>query len=230
MAERIDTREAQALVDKFYWWHTIDLGNGVWTKGTKSRELLDNEYEAVFEPLDLKNKSVLDVGAWNGAFAFEAHRRGARPVTALDHHAWNHPRFRGREAFDLACRLKGVDLKAVDRDLNNPQLDLGELGTFDIVLFLGVFYHLIDPIAGLREVSRCTREVLVLESHVERFPDNGRPIMTFFPGEELNHDASNWWGPNRTCLVALLKHFGFERVEVSSGGGPDRDVFQAYRS
>jgi len=71
-----------------FWWHSIDLGQGVVTKGCKTPELLQSELESQRLP-DLRDKTVLDIGAYDGFSSFEAERRGARRVVALDHYAWS---------------------------------------------------------------------------------------------------------------------------------------------
>jgi len=96
------------------------------------------------------------------------------------------------------------------------------------VLFLGVFYHLLDPIAALREIAPLARERLILETHVEETEDP-RPLMIFYPGSELGGDRTNWWGPNTACVRELLQIAGFSRVDISAGSGADRRVFHAYR-
>ena len=121
--------------------------------------------------------------------------------------------FRGRTGFEIAKRLCNVSIEAIDQDIDVPQLDLAHLGTFDIVLFLGVFYHLLDPLAALREISRLAREVLVVETHVEETADP-RPTMIFYPGDDLNGDLSNWWGPNWRCVEDLLRLNGFGRIDI----------------
>ena len=71
-----------------FWWHSIDLGQGVVTKGFKTPETLQYELESLRLP-DLRDKTVLDIGAWDGFFSFEAERRGAKRVVALDHYVWS---------------------------------------------------------------------------------------------------------------------------------------------
>ena len=155
-------------------------------------------------------------------------RRGAARVVALDHYSWNAPQFRGRQAFDLVNQITGLGIEAVDIDLDTPQLSLGHVGLFDVVLFLGVFYHLVDPIAGLREVAALAREVLVVETLVERTL-SPRPSMVFYPGSERGNDATNWWGPNTACVVELLRQAGFARITVKRGYDRSRKVFHAFR-
>lgn len=211
-----------------WWWHSIDLGNGIVTEGRKTPEIMAVEFENTFSKLDLRHKTVLDIGAWNGGFSLEASRRGAVSVTGLDHYTWNHPDLRGRDSFVFVSRVTGANLGTIDIDLDAPCLDLSGIGRFDVVLFLGVFYHLKNPIGALQQISQLVDEVLVLETHVERFSED-RPAMVFFPGMECGGDPSNWWGPNRACVSELLKMVGFPRVENSSGSDGTREVFHAYR-
>jgi tRNA (mo5U34)-methyltransferase len=219
----------QEIVDSYHWWHSIDLGGGVITSGVKTLALMQSECENAFSNIDLTGRSVLDIGAWNGGFAVEAWRRGAASVTGLDHYTWNDPHFRGKETFKLISDLTGANFKLVDRDLDDPRLDLSDLGQYDVVLFLGVFYHLKNPLSALREVSRTARDVLVLETHVERFSED-RPAMVFYPGAQLGGDKGNWWGPNTACIAELLKLMGFTRVEITAGSSNTREVFHAYRA
>src|SRR5438034_4986568 len=71
-----------------YWWHSIDLADEAVTKGFKTPETLQYELESLRLP-DLRDKTVLDIGAWDGFFSFEAERRGAKRVVALDHYVWS---------------------------------------------------------------------------------------------------------------------------------------------
>jgi len=121
-----------------------------------------------------------------------------------------------------------MQLEAVDIDLDTPQLSLAHLGKFDVVLFLGVFYHLIDPIACLREVASLAQGVLVVETHLEPSPET-RPMMVFYPGTELAGDGSNWWGPNEVAVRELLNHFGFQVDHFCLGSSPNRGIFHASR-
>lgn len=211
-----------------FWWHSIDLGNGMVTLGRKDSRRMAIEFANTFGKLDLAGRSVLDIGAWTGGFSVEAARRGAARVVALDHYSWNAPQFRGREAFDLVNDITGLGIEAVDIDLDAPQLSLSHLGPFDVVLFLGVFYHLRDPLAGLREVAALASEVLVVETLIERSL-NPRPSMIFYPGAERGGDPTNWWGPNLACVLELLRQAGFPRIEVTRGFGRSRKVFHAFR-
>ena len=84
-----DPNRLQALVDGVpRWWHSLDLGKGVVTRGFKTPECLRQELESLRLP-NLQDKLVLDIGAWDGFYSFEAERRGAKRVVALDHYVWS---------------------------------------------------------------------------------------------------------------------------------------------
>jgi tRNA (mo5U34)-methyltransferase len=210
------------------WFHSIDLGNGIVTPGEKTLDVHCAEYAAFFDPVDLRGRSVIDVGAWNGAYSFEARRRGAARVLATDHCVWTSPTLRGRDGFELARSALGIEIEA--REIDIQGLSSETVGTFDVVLFLGVFYHLFDPIAALERVAKLAREVLIVETHTDAL-EFGSPAMVMYPGAELNNDASNWWGPNPACMLALLRQFGFPKVDAAwSLNVGRRAVYHAWRS
>jgi tRNA (mo5U34)-methyltransferase len=89
------------------------------------------------------------------------------------------------------------------------------VGEFDLVLFLGMLYHLQDPLAVLHNVSRVTRRMLIVETLVDMLGTR-RPAAAFYPELEdaPGVDASNWWGPNYAAVIAMLHAVGFRRVKV----------------
>jgi tRNA (mo5U34)-methyltransferase len=213
-------------VRQYQWFHSIDLGNGIVTPGAKSAAVHKIEATAFFDPIQMEGATVVDIGAWNGFYSFEAKRRGASRVLATDHVAWE--TLRGRDAFDLSRSVLGLDIETLDIDV--PDISPEKLGTFDVVLFLGVFYHLFDPIDGLRRAASLAKEVLVVETHMA-LGELDRPAMVMYPGAELNGDASNWWGPNPACMMALLRQFGFEKIDAAWTSYVDqRAVYHAWRS
>jgi tRNA (mo5U34)-methyltransferase len=77
------------------------------------------------------------------------------------------------------------------------------VGEFDLVLFLGVLYHLRNPFLALEKVASVTRSSLIVETVVDLLGMK-RPAMAFYAGTELNRDPTNWWGPNPAAVVAML--------------------------
>jgi tRNA (mo5U34)-methyltransferase len=200
-------REVAAL----RWYHRIDLGHGIVTDG------LDNTPERLAKiklPEDLSGKSVLDVGAWDGFFSFEAERRGARRVVASDYYAWHGLGWgtgKGKSGFELARRA--LDSHVEDIAIDVLDLSVDKVGTFDVVLFLGVLYHVPNPMQALERIAAVTGQMLILETVVDMV-GLSRPAAAFYPDRELNGDPTNWWGPNPPAVCGMLKSVGFSRVEV----------------
>ncbi len=189
------------------WWHRIDLGDGLVTPG---RDDSPAKLARLGLPDDLSGLRVLDIGAWDGFFSFEAERRGAH-VVAMDGPAWQRGERSGRACFDLAHAALGSQVEAIPLDV--MELGADEVGRFDLVLCLGVLYHLRDPWGALERIAEVCADRLVIETHVDGV-SLGRPGMVLYPGAELNDDASNWWGPNEAALHAMLHDVGFGDVRT----------------
>lgn len=224
------------------WFHSIDLGHGIVTPGTKSPEQLQHELGVLQIP-DLRGKSVLDIGAWDGFFSFEAERRGAKRIVALDHYiwsidphvygryvkqckregkvfqeatevpeAWQPGKLPGKRGFDFARRALKSKVEPVVG--NFMEMDLAKIGTFDVVFYLGVLYHMRHPLLALQRLASVTREVAVIETHAVYVPAcEQHALCEFYETTELNGDASNWWAPNRKGLEGLCRAAGFRKVE-----------------
>lgn len=210
---------------KGYWHHSFVLSDGTVVQGGKSKELLESEFEIILGPLDIKDQTVLDIGAWNGAFSFEAKRRGAKRVVSADMPVWNHEELRGLEKFLYVKKDSKLNVDYVICDVQ--ETNYTNLGKFNIVLFLGVFYHLEDPLSCIKALAEMADPWLVLETHCDmhEFPF---PAMRYYPGSELLGDGSNWWGPNPACIDALLRVAGFTDVTYSvHPDRPARGIFHA---
>jgi tRNA (mo5U34)-methyltransferase len=206
-----DIRAEAARVN---WFHSIELQPGFVTAGRADTRA---QIERLHLP-DLSGKTVLDVGAWDGFFSFEAERRGAARVVALDTFSWQaRGAGTGKAGFELARRALGSNVEDVEVEV----LDIAPQtvgGTFDVVLFLGVLYHLEHPFLAIEKLRAVTNELLILESHVDLIGTR-RPAAAFYPGTELEDDWTNWWGPNPAAVEGMLTAAGFgsvERVHPSS--------------
>jgi tRNA (mo5U34)-methyltransferase len=218
-------RELREQVGQIKWFHAIELAPGLITPAPeRTAERLD----LLRIPADLSGRTVLDIGAWDGFFSFEAERRGAERVVAADCVAWHGDNWSDKRGFELARRALGSRVEDVDIDV--LELTPERVGTFDLVLFLGVLYHLRDPLTALERVAGVTRGQLILETHVD-LTWLRRPAMVFYPGLELDWDPTNWWGPNPAAVKAMLHDAGFTRVEqVTPGSWAYRIARTARRS
>jgi tRNA (mo5U34)-methyltransferase len=203
------------------WFHSIELAPGITTPGT---EVTADRVDVLALPPDLSGKTVLDIGAWDGFFSFAAERRGADRVVAADHFAWHGGNWSSKAGFELARRALRSNVEDLDIDV----MDLApeRIGTFDLVLFLGVLYHVRDPLLALERVASVTKGQLIVETHVD-LTWMRRPAMAFYPGSELAWDPTNWWGPNPEAVKAMLHTVGFRRVEIVT---PNSWAYRAARA
>ena len=207
MAAEPATPELREQVAAVNWFHSIELAPGLVTPGRADTAA---QVPRLHLP-DLTGKTVLDVGAWDGFFSFEAERRGASRVVALDTFSWQ-PRGggTGKAGFELARRALGSAVEDIEVDV----LDIAPEtvgGTFDVVLFLGVLYHLRHPFLALEKLRSVTGELLILETHVDLIGTR-RPAMALYAETELEDDWTNWWGPNPAAVEGMLKQAGFSDV------------------
>jgi tRNA (mo5U34)-methyltransferase len=211
-------QRVQALGD---WFHNLDLG-GVKTApdhflGDYPRIVWRNIAGALPERLD--GKSVLDVGCNAGFFSLEMKRRGAARVVGVD----------SDERYLAQARLAS-EVSGLEVELRNLSVyDVAALGErFDLVLFMGVLYHLRHPLLALDLLhAHAVKETLVFQSMLrgsngafrveEDYPFEERDVFDHpswpklhFVEHEYAHDWTNWWIPNRACAEAMLRSAGFE--------------------
>jgi len=261
-------QQLQEQVDSVpFWWHSIELGHGVVTPGHKSPAALGRELDAMALP-DLTGKSVLDIGGWDGYFAFAAERQGAARVAVVDHYMWSmdspgqqaywrrcitegiaprlyhetefwHPdTLPGMRGFNIARAALGSQVEPIVADFMT--CDLEALGHWDVVFYLGVLYHIEEPLTALRRVAAITGELAVVETEAVVVPGlETESMWRFFPGAELNGDISNWWAPNLSALVGALRTAGFASARpvlgapdemLAAPGGPHHYRLTAHAS
>lgn len=220
-------------LSQFYWYHTIDLGEGLITPG-------DYDYRAALPvygfPDDMQGMTVLDVGSATGFFAFEFERRGAA-VTSVELASiedWDIPDGPEKER-TLADLMEAHRVETLERlthfHLHAPfrfcqavlgskaercysriaDLSAEKLGreSFDVVFLGDVLLHTFSPLAGLAAVAPLCRGLLVLAQHLPTV-DPGQPLMLFTGNAR---DRRTWWHANAACLEQMLRRVGFRDVK-----------------
>jgi tRNA (mo5U34)-methyltransferase len=144
----------QARIDAVRWYHEFDFGNGLHARSTtpdvEVHRAMWRFIQQQLDQVDFRGKTVLDVGCWDGHWSFYAERRGARSVLAADDLTQNWSDGRG---LHLARELYGSNIE-INQHLS--VFDLASLGRkFDIILLLGVYYHLLDPYYAFAQVRHC---------------------------------------------------------------------------
>lgn len=208
-----------------YWYHRIELPGGVVTPGWAP---IDARSYGV--PADLSGLRVLDVGAWDGFWTFEAIKRGAREVVAIDDFSdflgSLDERDRGGWAtFDFCRDALGFDHQ-VCRRIEMSVYEVGELrlGRFDVVFCFGTLYHLRYPLLALDRLSAVCDRLIFIESAVlddfspyrgglGRGYPGGQMVMEFYPDDQYGRNRTNWWVPSLQCLGHMVRSAGFDRVE-----------------
>jgi tRNA (mo5U34)-methyltransferase len=231
----VDPSDADAVRARVHqlgpWFHNLDL-RGV---PTAPRHFL-GDYPAFkwrrFShaiPADLRGRTVLDVGCNAGFYAMEMKRRGADRVVAID-----------SEDFYLTQARFAAAVNGLEIEFHNLSVyDVGALGErFDLVIFMGVFYHLRHPLLaldllyehavgdlllfqtmqrGTRKVKRLRGDYAFVQTRI--FDAPGFPRMNFIE-HRYSGDQSNWWAPNRAGTEAMLRSAGFRILQH-----PEREVY-----
>lgn len=206
------------------WFHNLRL-HGIQTApnhflGDYPEVKFANFRDAI--PADLSGKTVLDIGCNAGFYSLEMKRRGAVRVLGIDtdEHYLRQARFAAEvENIEVEFRRMAVwDVAALEE-------------RFDLVIFMGVLYHLRHPLLALdlihehvakdwmlfQSMQRGGGEVARLKGdyefgEVEIFEDTSYPRLHFVENRYA-HDETNWWIPNRACVEAMLRSAGFAIVD-----------------
>lgn len=203
------------------WYHTLDLGNGVRTPGAFDHAPILDLYRI---PERLDGLRVLDIATYDGFWAFEFERRGAREVLAMDLEGPTHldwpPRRAGvvpegqPERFGLGFEIAREALRSSVRRVVCNVYDLRPetFGTFDVVHAGDLLLHLNSPVRALQNMARvCTGYALVSEPY---FPDldcmGTRPLLEYRGGG----DIPTWWKIGLNALKEMVLDAGFSRIEV----------------
>ena len=185
-------------------------------------------------PQDLAGKTVLDIGCNAGFYSLEMKRRGAERVLGIDFD----PVYLSQARF--AAEVKGLNVEFRQMSV----YDIASLHEqFDVVIFMGVLYHLRHPLLALdlihehvvkdvmifQSMQRGSRDVIPLNSDyhfwdTDIFDKPGYPLMHFIENR-YSDDPTNWWIPNRACVEAMLRSAGFQIADH-----PEEEVYLCRRA
>jgi len=215
-----------------WWYHRFEILPGVETPGVcrYKPELLDHQ-----EVRDLTGLRALDIGAWDGPYTLEMTRRGAE-VTAFDIQVPTHC------GFDTMCKVNGLPTRHICANVYDllPQ----QHGTFDLVTFFGVYYHLKNPLGALANINAVLKPggiVLVEGAILEGAPSADAAWagkegfvaamadvpMACYIKAKYEEEWSNWWVPNLTCLRDWVESSGFEILRSTTMEDSRRGVVVA---
>lgn len=210
-----DRYELRRRVEELQWYHTFELAPGVVTPGWfDTRKVV----EKVPIPKDLSGMRCLDVGTFDGFWAFLMEERGAEEVVAVDvpdPRAWDWPANSPAEAFEeIARRRPGAGFGLVSEvrgskvrreECNIYALDPERIGTFDLVYLGSLLVHLRDPVGALMRVRQvCTGTLVVVDAA------DLRTSLSRVPRATLDGRGRPWWWiPNLAALIRMVEAAGF---------------------
>jgi tRNA (mo5U34)-methyltransferase len=215
-------RDLASEVGALEWYHTLELAPGVITPGWNDTRPIVGEIPL---PDSLEGKRCLDVGTFDGFWAFEMERRGAKEVVAidiLDPEQWDWPlgsdqetiaeigRRKGRgEGFEIAKRELGSGVLRLERSVYD--LDEGDAGRFDLIYVGSLLMHLRDPVRALEHLRAVCDGTMIVVDGIDLLLSLLLPRR---PTATLDGRGRPWWWyPNQAGLARLLEAGGFELLE-----------------
>lgn len=229
--------DLQAKIDAIDWYHEFDFGNGLVARSRtgdiEEHRTLWRFVEAELDAVDFAGRRVLDVGCWDGYWSFYAERRGAESVLATDDMSQN---WADESGLMLARELLG---SSIDVKTDVSVYDLVRLDRrFDIVLCLGLYYHLVDPFYAFAQIRHCCHPetLVVLDGNATigirpdtyRVEPDGRTTSRFLPTPEslttllrlayLEVTSLVWMHPPKPLSTLRKMTIGLEQF---SGDTPD---------
>jgi SAM-dependent methyltransferase len=200
------------------WYHTLELAPGVVTEGMFDLRPVVDRYQL---PERLDNLRVLDVGTWDGFWAFEMERRGAAEVVSIDldderdldwpaaRRPTSFPDKRRGDGFRLASEIYGSNVRR--EVINVYDATPEELGTFDLIFCGSVLIHLRDPILAMERIANLCRGTFVSVEAYSRLAGLSPVPAAFFRAHR--EKAVVFWEPSARTWRRMLQMSGFESVE-----------------
>jgi tRNA (mo5U34)-methyltransferase len=209
-----------------FWYHKIELPGGIVTPGWAP--LSPAAYRI---PQDLTGKRVLDVGAWDGYWTFQALKNGAKQAVAIDDFSdyMGHVKESDRKAwatFDFCRDALGYGPDRCQRyEMQVYDVNEANLGRFDVIFFFGVLYHLRYPLLALdRLAAICDGEIYVESAILDDFSPyrgglnqgypGGQIVMEFYPDKQYGENDTNWWVPTVHCMAHMVRAAGFPNIDA----------------
>lgn len=208
-----DPQQIKLLIDSVEnWYHQIELAPGIVTPGIRDCNGMLATLNSLGLPQDCRSLRVLDIGCRDGFFAFEMEARGAE-VVAIDYAGVD------VTGFSVVSQIKNSKIKYFTE--NVYALDPKKYGVFDIVLFLGVLYHLRNPMLALDQIQQLMKPdgLLLVETQISTNPQllaMDVPAWQFYPGTNLNNDATNKWAPNIAGFKATVEEAQFRILDEAT--------------
>ena len=197
------------------WRHRIPLPDGTNTPG-----FIDTakEWDLLNAPTDMSGMRILDIGCSDGYYSFRSEQSGADEVLAIDDQSSLF--FTQGKAIEIVKGILGSNVNY--RPISVYDLNVKEIGQFDIIFFLNVLYHLRHPLLALEKIRSVMKPEAILfyksyfSTNIEfkffgkqiKLQLGFKPMVRFYPTNELAGDFTNWWGPNIPAHRRMIESSG----------------------
>ncbi len=239
-------------LENFYWYHSVDLGNGIVTPGDYD---FRNSLAGFHFPEDMSGMRVLDVGSATGFFAFEFERRGAEVVSVelpslyewdmihdekekiVNAMMYSHHAATAEEAFyrhldgpfQFCQANKKTSIKRIYSSIYDLTSHLEKSDTFDMVFLGDILLHLFSPFEALNVIAPYCKSKLIVATDIFG-TQSDLPVMRFMGTMSKGRDSRTWWMFNRQCVEEMLLRVGFrEATPVGEYSGIMRRTWSPYR-
>lgn len=211
-------------------YHTFDFPDGRIIRGWEDTPYLFSLLEP-FLP-DVRGKTVIDIGAWDGYYSFKMEAMGATRVLATDHFCWSGSGWGNKDVFEVMRYAHRSTVE--DMDIDPADISPETVGMFDVSLYLGILYHRPDCFQAFKNAASVAKEWLVVETLLNGTISNDKPLLSFHPFDDIGHDPTNWFIPNISAVEAMFAACGFETpttmVHDSAIKDYPRGIFVAKRN
>ncbi len=188
-------------LEQITWWHQVPLKDGRVTPGRSPVYRLERQY--LFDRIDFRGKSVLDIGCWDGYFSFSAEQRGAKRVLGIDN-----LKFRGGSLDGFQFLHRHFESKVEWREGSIFALPDER---FDIVLCYGVLYHLNDPLTAAINCFQAAKQQVAIEGMI--FEEEAPLLRLLGKRPEFGPDRSNFYTMSTGYLKMVAEQNGFRLVD-----------------
>lgn len=201
-------------IGNVYWWHRIQLPDGSYTPGIVHHGPDGGDWPTTRFglPKDCSGLNVLDIGAWDGFFSFEAEKRGAEYVLASDAPLEQGGTWAGTDGFKYAHNVLNSKVEWIAHNIENPRERQMNYTGFDLVLCYGVLYHLKSPLLAVENLMKLVKQdgMVLVETAISM---NGEiPLLEYRPG--FDGDPTNYFYPNTAWVEEAFKQNGAKSVQV----------------
>lgn len=210
------TKEQIKLADSYFWWHKIRLSDNYVTNGICPHGTGSDVTDRFGLPEVMTGIKFLDCGAWDGLFSFEAEKRGAILVDAIDIYqrveGQKQESINANKPFQLAKEILNSKVNFYFSKLEDFNTEI----KYDLIAYYGIMYHIENPLGAVKKLMTVVTPggVILMETAIAipSLYSLPQPLLEYRPG--FDNDPTNQWYPNREWVRRAFLENGAKSIEV----------------